>query len=180
MKSIDEVSPILKAALEIRRKLGWCPVPLIPGTKTPCVKGFTQWRNPPPEDAIRRWFSKDRGLGVVLGPVSGNLAVMDFDTADGFHNWQEQHPDLAENVPRSRTKRGHQVFFSTTDEAVGAVTGSKSRTLNGDGADLKFNGLTVPPSLHHSGVTYTWEVEPWEGIHVIHDLCCWVDSTTQK
>jgi Bifunctional DNA primase/polymerase, N-terminal len=68
------------------------------GSKTPALR---YWRNfqqrRPTRHELRTWFeSTDSGLGLITGPVSGNLEVLDFDDRAVFTAWLERvqgYPD---------------------------------------------------------------------------------------
>jgi hypothetical protein len=168
-------SAAYSAALEIM-DIGWCPIPLRPGTKTPMVGGFTKWRRRPPASAIDRWFSKwpDCGLGVVLGRVSGSdgtcLCCRDFDIMEAFQKWAERHPELAATLPRTKSRRGFHVYFLATEAEIRRATPNGKLTYHGADGEFKANGFTVlPPSVHETGFIYTWAIPPTD-IPLIGDL----------
>ena len=63
------------------------------------------------EEELSKWFPSGQraGLGVLCGPISGGLTVMDFDDPDVFGPWSEiverQAPGLAAKLVRVHTPR---------------------------------------------------------------------------
>ena len=71
----------------------------------------------PDETTLRKLFARSdiTGLGVVLGSVSGGLAVRDFDTVAPYYGWSASNPDDATRLPTVRTAQG---FTSTAGSAT--------------------------------------------------------------
>ncbi|MCY3018632.1 MAG: bifunctional DNA primase/polymerase [Planctomycetota bacterium] len=142
------MNPLLAAALDYAGR-GWCVIPV--NGKLPIVK-WKQYQTRRATEAELRAFLWHRatGLAVVLGPVSGNLACRDFDEAGAYEVWAKAHPDLARTLPTVKTARGFHVYFR--------AAGVKLKDL-GDGEQRGAGGyVLLPPSLHPSGVRYTWLV----------------------
>ncbi len=95
-------------------------------------------------------------LGVILGPVSGDLACRDFDEADAYHAWTVDFPDLARTLPTVETARGFHVYFTakvdkTTHYTDGELRGARSLCV-------------LPPSPHPDGEhQYRWIVDLPDG-----------------
>ena len=110
------ISEVLAAALDYARR-GWSVVPARPNQKAP-LGSWTRWQHDrATEDQIRKWFDgcPDLNVGLVLGTVSGRLAVRDFDDAVAYRRWGKKHPVLARRLPTVRTHRGFHVYFRATD-----------------------------------------------------------------
>jgi hypothetical protein len=60
---------------------------------------------------LREWFlnSNFAGLAIVTGKIS-RLAVLDFDTPEGFRQFSAQFPDLAERQV-IQTRRGYHIYY---------------------------------------------------------------------
>lgn len=124
--------------------------------KRPVVKWKAYTRTRPDRDTIEAWFDPARrgrpvtGVAIVLGRVSGDLIVRDFDVAEVYHDWAAKHPDHARTLPTVRTARGFHVYARITNV----------RTVKFDDGELRGDGVYVvaPPSLHKSGRTYEWIV----------------------
>lgn len=146
-------NPVLDAALGYYRR-GWCVVPIKAGTKTPRIKWRSYQTERPCESQVRKWFSSGKnGVGIICGPVSGGLTVIDFDDAELYRAWAAEHSDLAAILPTVRTGRGCHVYCRTEH--------TKTKPL--DGIDVKASGYVLtPPSIHPSGLTYQW-INPLEG-----------------
>lgn len=178
MRNPTEPTPaaVVDAAVAYAER-GWSVLPLR-GDKRPAVRAWKsrQSERARPED-IAGWFGRlktAKGVGVVLGAVSGNLAARDFDDERAYHRWAEAHPDLAATLPTVQTGRGFHVYFRA--ESV------KTKTL-GDG-ELRGEGayMVLPPSPHPSGIVYAWivplpdgelpEVDP----HAVGLSRSWIDA----
>ena len=113
------------------------------------------------DSEIRDLFNKPsvKGIGVMLGDVSGGLACRDFDQPGGYDQWRRRFPRLAELTPTVKTGRegGHHVYFRGDVAAMQAATGNDCQVNIGDGeGELKFSNVytVLPPSLHPSGAIY--------------------------
>jgi Bifunctional DNA primase/polymerase, N-terminal len=151
-------------------ELGWRIIPVI--NKRP-LPGLT-WKRPPDFTAIAHLFDDPRvtGLAVVLGQVSGNLAVRDFDSVSGYEIWAAQYPELASTLPTVVTSRGRHVYART--EVPCKTTHFEDGELRGEGAYV-----VVPPSRHETGHVYRWEIFPFGGIPTV-DPAMLVGTTNPK
>lgn len=134
---------------------GWSIIPIGKDKKP----GLQSWKpfqtaRATPQQAVK-WFgskSKAKGLGVILGPVSGNLGCRDFDTKAAYHAWAAAHPDLAAILPAVETGRGFHVYFTTT--WIGY--------LEYEDGELRCDSkhyCVLPPSPHPDGSNYVWRVD---------------------
>ena len=154
-------------------RFGWHLVPLY-GVVEPkvctCVKGAdcgTPGKHPSggtawhlsatnDEDEVLSWFDQSRpvNVGLLLGPKSGVIDV-ELDGDDAKAAWAEL--DLGEIwTPTYQAGRGpHRLFRWREDlpaTAVRKVMGIEVRIGNGGKAAQS----VIPPSTHHTGVTYQW------------------------
>lgn len=131
---------------------GWSVLP-VNSAKKPAI---TDWKPlqtiPMAAGEIDTAFSGPdvRGVGVVCGPVSGDLWVRDFDDAGAYQDWADEHPELAAKLPTVRTHRGYHLY--------GCWPGVRTRKCE-DG-ELRSQGAYVvaPPSVHPEGTHYEWMV----------------------
>jgi hypothetical protein len=100
---------------------------------------------------LRRLFAGKRitGLAVVLGRVSGGLAVRDFDEATAYHDWAAQHPDDAGRCPTVKTVRGFHVYGRLGEELYVKLSDGELRADHG-------HYVVLPPSRHPEGQAYAW------------------------
>ncbi|MEI8062948.1 MAG: bifunctional DNA primase/polymerase, partial [Verrucomicrobiota bacterium] len=69
-------------------------LPIAAGTKKPTCE-YKHWLSTrQTEQDIRKLFVGDVGVGVILGAVSGNLYVRDFDKLSAYDQWSTTHPQL--------------------------------------------------------------------------------------
>ncbi|CAG0956371.1 hypothetical protein PHYC_00487 [Phycisphaerales bacterium] len=149
---------IIVAAQDYARR-GWSVIP-IRNKKKPAVKTWqsAQTFAAKPGD-VAAWFERVpnvRGVGIVLGAVSGDLYVRDFDDPGAYGRWATAHADLAQALPTVKTGRGFHVY----GRWHGVRTADK-----GDG-ELRGEGVYVvaPPSRNDSGAVYGWLVPLAEGL----------------
>jgi len=147
---------ILEAALDYLQR-GWSVIRIHPGTKKAAGRWGKYQKRRPTQAELGSWFGNGRGFGlaVVLGAISGDLVVRDFDNATSYEAWATAFPDLARTLPTVATSRGRHVYFRAAD--------LKSRAV-GDG-EYRANGnyVLLPPSRHPSGAVYRWLVSPPDG-----------------
>ena len=146
----DAGNLLLPEALRLQ-SLGLSILP-IGKDKKPAIRSWAGLQQQPAnETQIRDWFCKPTvtGLGIILGPVSGNLVVRDFDVAEAFEAWAAAYPLLARTLPIVRTHRGAHVYARMRDVSTVKL---------GDG-ELRGQGVYViaPPSRHPEGTLYRWE-----------------------
>jgi len=148
------------------REAGFSVIPIrADGSKAPALKSWTPFQHRlPSEDDLRQWFGNGavRGIGVVCGAVSGNLAVLDFDSEDAFiafgdlaveHGLQE----LVSRLPCAKTPAGFHHYFRApeplaTQVLARAEDGSVLVEVRGEGSYA-----IVPPSpaeVHPDGRPY--------------------------
>ena len=131
--------------------MGLSVFPLPRGSKVP-DKGFrwTEYRDRLAEQhELREMFGGgERNIGIITGNVSGGLAVRDFDEMEAYYQWRESHREAAETLPTVKTAQGFHVY----------ARGRADKTKQYPDGEFRAGGTYVlaPPSLHPSGVNYTW------------------------
>jgi hypothetical protein len=137
------------------RQQGYAPVPVRPGSKAPCLPGWSRWcAELPPPALVRSWIDRypGAGLAVALGPASGIVALdLDHDL-DGLHT-----RILSVTGPSPIGKRGAKgpTYFYRHG-------GERSRSFTRGGlsvAEVLATGrlAVVPPTLHpDTGQPYEW------------------------
>ncbi len=153
--SVPNYSRLLSAANDYLSR-GWSVLP-IANKKKPAIKTWKPLqRERPNQSDFDHWFKPTAygasvvGLGIILGEVSGGLIVRDFDDPGAYEAWKAQFPEFAATLPTVQTGRGYHVYAR--------VPGCKTRKLS-DG-ELRAEGsyVVAPPSIHASGIEYTWIV----------------------
>ena len=169
-----EENPLLIAALAYASK-GWKVLPLyepLPDGYCSCLKseckhvgkhprtshGFKDATTDPVK--IQEWWSSwpNANIGVATGSLSG-IVVVDVDGDNGgFVTWNELKSTLGDiKTLTSNTGDGFHLFFICPED-IGLK--SESNAI-GNGIDIKAEGgyVVAPPSLHETGVRYTWEAD---------------------
>lgn len=143
------------------------------GGKQPAIKRWKPYvQRAPSKRTVRKWFSNGQmqGIGVICGPVSGNLVCRDFDDEESYDRWSIEQPEIATLFPTVKTARGYHVWFRADIESIKRETGAKC-FLKLDSGELRFDGVytLVPPSVHPTGVLYEWVLPLPEGALPIVD-----------
>jgi hypothetical protein len=137
---------------------GWSIIPVVGKKSLGLWKPFQT--SPADDNTLRRLFARKgiTGLAVVLGRVSGGLAVRDFDDAGAYHTWAAQHPHEADTLPTVKTARGYHVYGRLDEDAFVTSADGELRADCG-------HYVVLPPSLHPDGPVYTWLVPlPGDGL----------------
>ena len=169
MKVEDDLSKFL----ELYRRLGLNVIPLKPRSKEPLIQWGELQQRKATDDELKRWFSRgDVNVGIVCGSVSGNLAVLDFESLESFERFFGRKPeDLAGETIVVRTSRGYHAYFRSGKP----IESFKVRELQ---LDVKGEGsyVAAPPSIHPSGSRYEFIGDPWslDDVSSIDDLDLWI------
>ena len=134
------------------RERGLNLVPLKFRDKVPVVKWDEFQRRLITEEEIRKYWNGEikHNIGIVCGAISGNLAVIDFDTREAFYKFFGENNNSIYTV---KAGRGVHVYFRTKRPV------KTLKILNGEGREeiiLKGEGsyVVAPPSVHPSGAQY--------------------------
>ncbi len=111
---------------------------------------------------IRAWWKQwpDANIGIATGAPSG-LVVIDLDGPEGGQSMKAAQQRLGKlpSGPVAKTGGGGwHLLFKRPDGPV------RSRTGVVAGIDVRADGgyIVAPPSIHASGETYRWHVQPEE------------------
>ncbi|HEU4321853.1 MAG TPA: bifunctional DNA primase/polymerase [Roseiflexaceae bacterium] len=112
---------------------GLSVIPIQPGTKLPAIYTYTNERwesrvgNPvparaytqrmPTDDELCDWFGGERSqMGIVCGPVSGGLCVLDLEHGHLRGMLRDQLGwQFLDRLPVVKTGRGHHIYFRMDD-----------------------------------------------------------------
>lgn len=155
--------PVHAAACSYRQQ-GLSVIPICTdGSKQPAVATWNPYRDRRATALeLRAWFhhADPCGIGIVTGPISGNLVVLDFDDRDCYDAWKavvkQKRPNLWAKLVRIATPSGgRHVYFrlAATEELqrLPHVLAARRRdeTLSPEEqprltlCELKFNGRYV-------------------------------------
>ncbi len=173
MSSPHVTPPILETA---RRYLaaGLSVIPVrADGSKAAAVK-WDEFKDRMPTDAeLVLWFGSGRavGLAIVCGKVSGNLAVMDFESQSGWDRWRERlnasgHLAALDGLPIVRTPKGGRHLYCRIPEGWVAGTKLAMVSRNETLVEIRGQGHYVlapgcPAACHPLNVPYTVEQQGW-------------------
>jgi hypothetical protein len=101
---------LLETAKRFRNDYGFCPFAV--RDKIPvCEWKPFQNRLTTDSELTDMFDGNANGIGLIPGPISGNLSFRDFDKANSYQTWADSHPTLARELPTDRTGRGNHLFF---------------------------------------------------------------------
>lgn len=143
---------------------GFNVIPIaLDGSKRPATTWKPYQSQTATADELQQWFGQQQlGIGVVCGPISGNLLVMDFDrdAEQTYKQWlamvQQQMPTLADSLATVKTPRpgyhvylrcdaadlpGPQVLAHTAPEP--RVSDANEPVLDADGNQIQAPGVLI-------------------------------------
>jgi hypothetical protein len=133
---------------------GWSVIPLLPGSKSPCIPWREYQQRLATDEVVQGWTERwpQANVGIVTGAVSG-LIVLDADTPEA---WEEVQRRGLPPTPIVSTGKGKHIYL----RHPGGEVRNFVRKL--PGLDLRADGgyVVAPPSLHPEGRRYTWETPP--------------------
>jgi len=163
----------LRVFIDLYKRLGFSIIPLKHKAKEPVIKWSEFESRKATEEELKQWFSKeDANVGIVCGSVSGNLAVLDFESREAFIQFFEKTPEeMADSTLVVKTARGYHLYLKT-DKPISSF---KIPELQ---LDVKAEGsyVVAPPSIHPSGSRYEFIGDPWKLEHIlsVDDLEDWI------
>ena len=172
---------LLSAALVMFRERGWFCIPLgLDGMGLPKKPLSMSWTSlPSTEDSLKEQpWDRAKGLGIVLGATSQNLAVLDIDDEELFNVYVAMN--LCPNwyrLVRTARKRGHAYFY----ELDGATHSTWREVMFRDRKvkiELKTTGTQVAaPPTHGYTLLYSEPPQPMSDIQEAFDfmLDCFED-----
>lgn len=102
----------------------------------------------------RRWLSRwpNANIGLITG--YWGMVALDFDDAESYRCWSESVGEICRQTWTVSTRRGYHVWFALSD--CGRSRNYVCRCGQHHEVLLRAKGgyCIVPPSVHHSGVTY--------------------------
>jgi len=161
--------------LERYVQLGWCVVPLLPGTKRPYTKEWNRVALSPAE--LRKFYRHHPQHGMGLMHAQSGTLVLDVDReAETRIALEAFHIDLDELLlgPRILSAKGAKPIFRLPPDLAQGVRGGQRglHTLKWPDPSLPnisysvfelrtgFTQDALPPSLHPSGIRYRWAGTP--------------------
>jgi Bifunctional DNA primase/polymerase, N-terminal/Primase C terminal 2 (PriCT-2)/AAA domain len=150
---------LLRAALTYAAR-GWRVHPLRPKDKVPLLRGWPEQATTEP-NTIRAWWAStpSANVGLVPGPKSASLAVVDIDPRNGgLKTWER----LRQRLPLGPTlvvRTGSGGFHCYYDAAALFATSTRLPTTLGPGIDVHAHdtlNIVAPPSIHPNGRAYVF------------------------
>jgi hypothetical protein len=162
-------------AIHYYMRRGWSIIPIRSGDKRPLVRWEEFQHRRAAEEEARGWFRtrQDAGVGIVTGAVSG-LVVIDVDVRHGgdagLKELECEHGQLPSTVECRTGGGGRHLYFAHPGGLI------RNKVGLAPGVDLRADGgyVVAPPSVHSSGVRYTWVEGRDPGSTAIAPLPDWV------
>lgn len=167
------------------------------GSKAPKFAAWTRYGDSPPTEVeLVEWFGRNQkgGIGIPGGPASGNLSVLDFETADVWDLWLSKlsadHVEYVEKCPLVRTPGGGAHLYVRLELPTRGVTLAERPNGTDDRGRPRFKTLIetrahgeqvlapgCPLECHPDRKPYRWERLAWVdgGESEVVPLEMWVD-----
>lgn len=144
---------------------GIATIPIQPHSK----KATFSWKQyqfvAPTIENIHRWFANYDNLNIacLVGPISNNLTILDFDHPLPYIQLKDRFPALQETFTVMTSRGLHSYFF---------VDQLPAKSFKLEDTDIKVSGYCLtPPSFHPSGTQYTiWNDAPIQRIGSLSEL----------
>jgi len=133
---------------------GFSVIPVVRSSKTPCIHSWKKYQSQlPTTEEVKQWFdddTSDANIAIVTGKIS-NLVVIDLDSQEAVETFRDK--GWFEGAGVVKTCRGYHLYFRCPEFEVRNSAGILP------GIDIRGEGgyVIAPPSIHESGVTYTWK-----------------------
>ena len=129
--------------------------------KLPTV-AWKQYINSRTTENLQQWFdgSRPTNYWVACGRVSG-VVVLDIDSPEAEIYWRERIGESMDKTACVKTSKGHHYWYRIDpDDAIASWSHHDQDT--GLSWDVRADGTGViaPPSVHSTGITYTWVRTP--------------------
>lgn len=142
----------LALAAETYIARGWVPIPLLPKSKKPALKGWPDLRVE--KGRAKEHFKPANNIALLTGEPSGGLTDIDLDATAAVRVADDFLPDTALAHGRASKVRSHRYYVP-----VSPMKSEKFTDIDGVCiVEIRNGGLTmVPPSIHPSGEAVVWE-----------------------
>ena len=144
--------------------LGWCVVPIRPGTKVPHVKWKKYQTQLSTPEELKVWYKKwpNANIGIITGAISGIVAI-DIDSPAAYGALKDALGEIQPTIEQTTGREdggSHLIYTLQKGREVRPAVGLIPKVdIRGDGGLI-----VVAPSVHKSGSTYTWTTgNPLEG-----------------
>jgi hypothetical protein len=173
VRAIDPIGPYAIAKAMVDQGLQVLPARHADPNKAPTVKWKLYQNDRVTENNIRQWFfgREPKNYWVLCGKLSG-VVVLDTDSPEGEAFWRNI-PTMREAMDRTarvRTSKGKHYWFKIPEGYTKTVQGWAIHPETHQTDDISFDfrgeggGVLAPPSVHETGLVYTWEVAFEEAI----------------
>ena len=147
------------------------------GSKAAAIKWGEFMERMPTDAELSDWFAphKPVGIAVVCGKVSGNLAVLDFESESAWQRWHTRAeelgiPALFAGFPLVRTPRGGRHLYCRIKEQAAAGGKLAMRSERETLIEVRGQGNYVlapgcPNACHETNIPYTVVEMGWFGAY---------------
>jgi putative DNA primase/helicase len=158
---------------------GFSVIPLkTDGSKSPAITSWKKYQTElPTKDELLSWFNKPSAIGIICGPVSGGLAVFDFECVEAWKFFEKRAQEegleeVLEQCPLVDTPGGGIHLYTCSPTPCGSGHKAHNPSMPSPKADsdlvaeVKAAGGYVmahgsPANAHKAGKEYTVSRMAW-------------------
>lgn len=135
---------------------GWSPLPIPRGSKAPNIKGWNDLRYQSVAE-VRRAFSENDNIGIILGRASNGLVDIDLDCVEARFLADAFLPYTGMVHGRESSPSSHRWYLTDKELASKRYQDRSGQTL----VEIRSTGgqTVIPPSVHPSGEVLEWVEE---------------------
>lgn len=132
-------------------KKGFSVIPLMEKDKKPAIPWKKYQSRKPTGNELVRWFGNGsrKNIGIVTGKISG-IVVLDLDSEKALKLAQKNG---LPTTPMVETGKGYHAYLQHKE-------GARNFQKRADLPEIDFRGeggfIVAPPSIHESGIKYSW------------------------
>ncbi len=155
MVELNRIEPFTK----LYRDLGFNIIPLKPKTKEPAIQSWKEYQTRrATSEEINKWWlegaENPNNLAIITGEISGDLAVLDFDSTAAYENalTKQERERVEDSTIVVSTGKGYHVYFTSSE-----LERNQAYQTPFGHVDVRGEGgyVAAAPSIHPTGRAYT-------------------------
>lgn len=140
---------------------GLAIIPAVYGDKKPIVEWKKYQKERPTREQVINWFKGgDKNIAMIVGEVSGNIVVLDFEALEYYNDFFKEGLERSTWVVKSGGGGRHVYLICFEPIENRKITNKEGKLVLEIRA--KDQIVILPPSLHPSGARYEFLSDPKE------------------